>query len=583
MNNHQKSGPRFLKVSRLQSIKTKILIFALLATIIPSLIMGGLFYFQNSKLLHEKITNELHNTTVQASGKLELWLKERLYDLRVFSNSYIISENLARMLDNRHSSIETQVARDHLKEYLKSVGDKFPVYEELMIIDLAGEPVVTSHEALSADALPDQWLDQLQINRPTRGKIQFDPYVDRKYMYIAEAIKATDGRPLGVLAAKINIISIRSILKLQTVGGIEEIYILNAEGTLMVSTSFLTHKQVLISQHSEQGSFAGQHQPREPTDYISHHNRAVVGMAIPITSMDWVMVAEVEKEKAYAQIIMLRRATIMMVGGLMFFIGILAYLFGHTLVRPLRRLSREAAGVASGNLDVDIPVSGLSEVSYLTQVFNHMVASLRRGREELSAVNSNLQKKNEELQQLSITDGLTGLYNRKHIMDLFDLEMTRSKRHDNGLAVLMLDIDHFKTVNDTYGHQVGDRVMQQVAELLDQAVRDCDHVGRYGGEEFLMVLPDISIQDAAVVAERIRQSVARLQCRGEKEKFSVTISIGVSGYPTDGEKTESLLSSADSALYQAKADGRNCVVVTQSNTLPSAAKVHLLPVRSARY
>jgi diguanylate cyclase (GGDEF)-like protein len=245
-------------------------------------------------------------------------------------------------------------------------------------------------------------------------------------------------------------------------------------------------------------------------------------------------------------------------------------------------LSREAAGVSSGNLDVDIPVSGLSEVSYLTQVFNHMVASLRRGREELSAVNSNLQKKNEELHRLSITDSLTGIYNRKHIMDLFDLELTRSRRYDNGLAVLMLDIDHFKTVNDTYGHQVGDRVMQQVAELLNQAVRDCDHVGRYGGEEFLVVLPDIGIQAAAVVAERIRRSVANLQCGGEKKKFSVTISIGLAAYPTDGDKTESLLSSADNALYQAKAGGRNCVVVTQSDTLPNASKVHLLPVQSAR-
>lgn len=582
MNDHQKSGPLFLKVSRLQSIKTRILIFALLATIIPSFIMGGLSYFQNSKLLHEKISTELQNATVQASDKLDLWLKERLYDLRVFSNSYIISENLARMLDGRRSSIETQVARDHLKEYLKSVGDKFSVYEELIIIDLDGVPVVTSHEALSPDGLPNQWLDQLQINRPIKGKSQFDPYVGNKYMYIAEAIKATDGRPLGVLTAKINITSIRSILNLQTVGGIDEIYLLNIGGKLMASSSSLTHKQVFISQHIEQGSSADLHQHKEPTEYIGYHNRAVVGMAIPITSMDWVMVAEVEKEKAYAEIIMLRRVTVLMVGGLMFCIGILAYLFGHTLVRPLRRLSREAAGVASGNLDVDIPVSGLSEVSYLTQVFNHMVASLRLGREELSAVNSNLQKKNDELQQLSITDGLTGLYNRKHIMDLFDLEMTRSRRHDNGLAVLMLDIDHFKTVNDTYGHQVGDRVMQQVAELLDQAVRDCDHVGRYGGEEFLMVLPDISIQDAAMVAERIRQSVAQLRCGGEKERFSVTISIGLSGYPIDGDNTESLLKSADNALYQAKADGRNCVVVTQSEALPSAAKVHLFPVQSAR-
>jgi diguanylate cyclase (GGDEF)-like protein len=223
---------------------------------------------------------------------------------------------------------------------------------------------------------------------------------------------------------------------------------------------------------------------------------------------------------------------------------------------------------------------GRSEVSYLTQVFNHMVANLRRGREELSAANDALLQTNRELEQLSIIDDLTGLFNRKKIMEQFHSEVVRARRSESPLAVLMLDIDHFKETNDTYGHQVGDVVLTQLAESLLDSVRECDFVGRYGGEEFLLLLPDSSTSDGITTAERIQDHINDLSIEAGSETITVSVSIGVSEFPKDGLEVASVLRMADDALYCSKDNGRNQITVAanpidsgQDKSLP---QLHLI-------
>lgn len=577
MEKRHTTESKFLTVSKLQSIRTKIIIFALLATILPSLVLGWLSYLQSSKLLREKITNELNNATVQASGKLDVWLKDRLYDLRVFSSSYLISENLASMATIDADDPEIPAKKDHIKAYLKSVCEKFTLYDNLILIDQTGAPIVMGGEAASDAPLPIDWLNQLKMDLLESGKVQVPAHVDPTSLFIAEAVRASDGNVLGLLAGQVNLNAIRTILRRQTIRDIDEIYLLDTTGRLLVSTNIKVSEPLQMTRYSSGNGTTPNYQHRNPVDYISHHKRAVVGTAVPISFMQWSMVAEMEKERAYEEIDALRSITTTLVIGLILIIGILASIFGHRLVSPVRRLSREAARVASGDLDVDIPVSGLSEVSYLTQVFNHMVANLKRNREELSSANHALRETNEELHQISITDGLTGLYNRTHIMELFAKEKSRSQRSRNHLSVLMLDIDDFKKINDTYGHPVGDTVMRRLADTLSSSVRDCDYVGRYGGEEFLIILPESSVKDAANTAERIRVNVGNLQFVEDQENFSVTVSIGVAGFPDHGENTESILGHADNALYQAKADGRNRVVVAEKENGEGLANVHLLP------
>ncbi len=574
MESTKEPGTEFLKVSKLQSIKTKILIFALLATIFPSLILGGLSYLQNSKLLQAKITNTMRNATAQAGGKLDLWLKERLYDLRVFASSYVISENVTRLAVEPTMKNDSMTPSSHIKGYLQSVCDKFAVYDELILISLDGRPMVTSAEDDSALMLPERWKGQMAATQPINAETFFDRRTGLKYLMITERIRAGDGHTLGYLAAKINLNSISSILNHHAAGGIDEIYLVDANSRLLVSSQPLP-KHFLRSNLSVRIPAIEDSPWAMPTSYTDFHEHYVVGMATPIASIDWTMVAEMKHEGAYAELVMLRRVTTALVGGLMLSIGLLAYLFGHALVRPVRRLSEEAARVAGGNLDVDIPVTGLSEVSYLTQVFNHMVSSLRNGREKLSDANKALLETNKELHQLSITDGLTGLLNRKHILDLLDREISRSRRYEHPVSVLMLDIDYFKKVNDTYGHQTGDTVMRRLAELFCDALREIDLVGRYGGEEFLILLPDSDAQSGVRTAERIRKMVQNQKIETSGEIVSITVCIGVSSYPQYGQDADAVICAADAALYQAKSNGRNQVVLAEATECALPAVVVL--------
>lgn len=182
--------------------------------------------------------------------------------------------------------------------------------------------------------------------------------------------------------------------------------------------------------------------------------------------------------------------------------------------------------------------------------------------EQLNETMVKLEQANNELRLLSTTDPLTNVYNRRYLDEALMLECKRAKRASQHLALIMLDIDHFKPVNDHYGHAVGDRCLRAVAEALKDVVqRPGDLLARYGGEEFVLVLPDTDEVQALQVAEKTRAAVAALKLNHEGEPLPLTISAGVAAAVPSGEETsEFLLMAADRALYRAKDDGRNRVV-----------------------
>ncbi|MFH1407071.1 MAG: GGDEF domain-containing protein [Candidatus Omnitrophota bacterium] len=166
-----------------------------------------------------------------------------------------------------------------------------------------------------------------------------------------------------------------------------------------------------------------------------------------------------------------------------------------------------------------------------------------------------------EVQELAIVDGLTGVFVRRHFMERLSEELARSLRHGSGLSLLLLDIDYFKKLNDTFGHLVGDAVLKQTADILKRNIREVDFIGRYGGEEFAIALTDTAKADAYQVGERIRQAVDAYQFRAYDETLKTTISIGICTSPSDGSKMEDLIERSDEALYHSKGSGRNKVSV----------------------
>lgn len=166
-----------------------------------------------------------------------------------------------------------------------------------------------------------------------------------------------------------------------------------------------------------------------------------------------------------------------------------------------------------------------------------------------------------QVNHLATTDELTGVASRRHFYYLAEREVSRAKRHRHPLVVMMADVDHFKTVNDTYGHGIGDAVLKTVASRLSRSLRDADLLGRYGGEEFVFLLPETELETAKdLIAERLREAIAGPGIETESGSIRVTVSVGVCGDPAGESSLTELLKGADAALYAAKRAGRNCVV-----------------------
>jgi len=172
-----------------------------------------------------------------------------------------------------------------------------------------------------------------------------------------------------------------------------------------------------------------------------------------------------------------------------------------------------------------------------------------------------------ELREQALRDPLTGLHNRRYLSETIEKEITRAKREKSQLSVIVSDIDHFKTINDTYGHQVGDQFLMKISYLMKNHARSSDIVCRYGGEEFLLVLPGTPLDSAKKRAEEIRQKCIEVIIEHEGKDLKVTMSFGVASYPSHGEDAEEIIIKADKALYRSKHIGRNCITVWEENDI----------------
>ncbi|MDO8886892.1 GGDEF domain-containing protein [Candidatus Oleimmundimicrobium sp.] len=177
----------------------------------------------------------------------------------------------------------------------------------------------------------------------------------------------------------------------------------------------------------------------------------------------------------------------------------------------------------------------------------------------LGVLSKKQKKQQMALELLSVHDRLTGLFNYSYFLDRMEEEKKRADRYEKELSFIMMDIDHFKHYNDTYGHEQGNVVLKKIAKTIRENTRDIDIVSRYGGEEFVVLLPRASKEQAVVVAERIRKAVESLEFPGNREQPVVkkTISGGVATYPHDAKDASGLVVKADEALYEAKESGRN--------------------------
>lgn len=236
---------------------------------------------------------------------------------------------------------------------------------------------------------------------------------------------------------------------------------------------------------------------------------------------------------------------------------------GFEVVRILKEMEH------TQNIQI-VAITGLSDLEsklkgielgvddYLTKPVNmHVLRTRIKSLVKKKALLDRLFDKYEMAVHSAITDKLTGLYNRRYFDYFIDLELKRSLRENSSLALLMIDVDNFKQINDTLGHLIGDKILNKLGDLIKANIRETDLAARYGGEEFSIVMSNTGFEEAVEIAERIRNSVEAYKF--DTEKLIITVSIGIALHPLDAKSLQDLLDKADSALYRAKRDGKNQV------------------------
>lgn len=513
----------------LRSVRTTIITLAVLATLIPSLATGWISYRQNARAIKAKLNQQLSASSTQSARETGLWLKERLYDLRVFAASYEVTENLGR----------GGTGPRRLRDYLSSVNEMFPDLDEMTVVTPDLRTVAFTGRTPGTLHLAGDWLRKVRGGEPVLGEPQRADSAAPTTMDVAIPIVNAAGRFLGVLVARLNFKGIEPLLADLVVGPESRIRVVRPDGRSIVriggSSDSFPEVTLRTLERAEGASIA----------YVGSDGVDLLGVLAHVPGVDWMTIASMPAATAYADIRRLRNTTVLLVAVLLLGVGSLAYGLGLLVVLPLERLSLAADQVAGGDLNVEVPVSGGGEVAQLTGVFNDMVRRLREGR--------------IALEHLSVTDQLTGLPNRRHLDTELARETERHERHRRVFALLLLDVDHFKILNDTYGHPAGDEVLRRLAQVLRECTRAGDTVARFGGEEFLVILPETPAAGAVHLAEKIRAAIEaqRFVLGAQAAEVAVTVSIGLARFPEHGRTPEALVMLADEALYRSKQGGRN--------------------------
>lgn len=282
----------------------------------------------------------------------------------------------------------------------------------------------------------------------------------------------------------------------------------------------------------------------------------VVGVTVPLSS-----VALPAKQRLYGLLPM----TLL----LLLFTAVASIYILRSVVRPLRELVQKAKQISSGDYSALANTKGDDEVSQLAHSFNDMAKEIRSHTDDLESRvakrTEELEKANEEIRQLSITDPLTGCFNRRYMDQHLALSLEQAKRYRRNLSIAICDIDHFKNVNDQWGHLAGDRVLAEVGQALRNSLRESDWIARYGGEEFLVVVPETEGSDAKALMDKVRGILEEMQIPFNGNPLRITASFGLASL--ENEKDESvadLVGRADACLYEAKKTGRNRVVSQKS-------------------
>lgn len=545
-----------------ESFSAKIIALVTASVIVTSFVVGIVTIRSTKQFLTEKTAEKFPSVLNTSKSKVKIFYERQFNDLVRLSQSKVFMQNLQRYVDARGGKPD-YAAVTELYKYIDIVHKKFSVFEELLVLTATGELVATTSEdaVYEVRGILDNIWEENESARFSPPQMTEDRSGIFQWLFVPIMEKENDGVDV-LMIAKVNLEEIRRILLEVRLGNGGDLYLMDERGRYLTQPRFA--KRPLL------GSTAMQVPTRESGPIVverrtSYNDRSVFFSITQFEETGWWLAYEEDYKSAMTPVLntQTRIWIAVVLVGVAFFLVALKIV--QSLMRPVNALKLGAQRINEGLVGVEIPKSSNDEIGLMIDTFNEMAKTITLSKAELqyknkmlNSQNDKLQEMNQKLEELSITDGLTGLFNHRHFWNILNTELTRVNLYKGDLALLLIDIDDFKRVNDQFGHSVGDLMLQCIARVTKETVRDTDIVARYGGEEFAILLPDTDKDGVETVSEKLRQNVESLRFKVPETDItiSVTISLGVSVFR--GNRRE-FFNAADRALYLSKSEGKNRV------------------------
>jgi diguanylate cyclase (GGDEF)-like protein len=526
--------------------RLRLLLWAML--LLPLVAGVAFFLLHSSRVLHQEAVRDLNASLSLERQFIELWLSERVEDM----------ERLAE--DPRTQALRGQALQDHLRRQL-TVSLEF---NNLALVDAAGR---TSADALfptGVDLADRPYFRAAQQGRPfisdmLRSRLNGEPVI-----VVSAPLHGPDGAFRGLVFGTVSLDTLSTLMRTVQTQSSSRTRLLQADGQTIAPGGRAGERRA----PSKGDELYASAKNGRTAPWVSHgaDGTRIVGTYQWINDGRWLLTAErAESEILFTHAWVLG---VPLLGAALVFllIGPAVLRLARSLRAPLQQLEEHARQIETGNFEVGCALvargSAPEEVRRLNQAYCLMVERVRAALEELRAA--------------ALTDPMTGAANRARLFGEGPRLMEAAVRGGNPVSALMLDLDHFKRVNDTYGHAAGDAVLVAFAALLQSTLRKSDLFARYGGEEFVVLAPNAGNASVLELAERIRAAVERLQVQVDGASLEFTVSIGAATLEpgqgsgrASGDPLEALLARADEALYAAKAAGRNRVEAAASNPAPA--------------
>ncbi|WP_438444542.1 sensor domain-containing diguanylate cyclase [Gorillibacterium sp. sgz5001074] len=525
------------RILGLHTLKIRLRFWVSSIIVMLGLLILGSTYLQEATTRTRDTNRQLIETADIQRLSIENWISDHAAQIRY----------LAKMLSGPEKN------REQIAQWFSTFIGSQDQFAAVVYVDKTGVTAVDSDGSPGVNVREREYFEAARQGRELVTDIMIGKTSGKPIVLFSSPVSDKEGRFNGLVFGSIRIETLEKLMDLYDFGDSGETYLLDRSGRFITSPRHYPVRSLEDTNHSEIYERASSGQAEE-SSYLNYRGVQVIGEAIWIKDHQWIIVAEREHAAVFKPLYRNMWTTCGIVLGVLGLSIWLILALTRRIERPIRFLLVGTKIMRDGNYDYRIAPEEIEsapvELKQLCDTFNLTAQKLK----------STIQM----LEQSAVIDQLTEVYNRRFIMNEGNMLLETCIRAEQPCSVLMIDIDFFKKVNDTYGHLVGDRVIIHAASILMSCIRSCDMVSRYGGEEFLILAPNTGAAPGGLqLGERIRQEFEDHPYREEALSIPLTVSIGVSDYRSGGSfgKTalEDMISRADEALYKAKRSGRNRV------------------------